>query len=216
MVKGRLPPNASVAGDAGGGKLCAPSAVKNGPALTALLREHAPQAGRALELASGTGHHVQMFARARPGLTWQPTEIAPARRASIDAYTAEGGLPNVLPAVALDAAAPGWHKDFAAQDLVTLCNLLHLIPAEAAERIIHEAVAALKPGGRFMLYGPFRRGGALTSEGDARFDAQLRAADPAIGYKDDAAAEAWLRAAGTAEVARVEMPANNLAFIATR
>lgn len=76
--------------------------------------------------------------------------------------------------------------------------------------------AALAPGGRFVLYGPFLRGGETTSEGDARFDASLRAGDPEIGYKDDFDVIDWLHAAGLALIDVVEMPANNLSFVAER
>ncbi len=44
--------------------------------------------------------------------------------------------------------------------------------------------------------------------------ARVAQADPALGYKDDTEVEAWLRDAGATDVQRVEMPANNLAFIA--
>lgn len=79
------PPRASVADPVDGKRLSAPSAARNTGPLTALLRHHAPREGRALELASGTGEHVIAFAGTFPGLVWQPSEIAPERRASIDA-----------------------------------------------------------------------------------------------------------------------------------
>ena len=48
------------------------------------------------------------------------------------------------------------------------------------------------------------------------FDAQLRAADPAIGYKDDQTVLHWLTAAGL-EIAEVrDMPANNLSVVFER
>ncbi len=65
-----------------------------------------------------------------------------------------------------------------------LVNLLHLIPAPAAETLLAEVALALAPGGTFCLYGPFLRDGQPTSPGDAAFDASLRAQDPTIGYKD--------------------------------
>ena len=60
------------------------------------------------------------------------------------------------------------------------------------------------------------RAGALTRDGDARFHAQLSSADPEIGYKNDTDVLAWLSASGAGAVQRIEMPANNLAFIAKR
>ena len=103
----KLPPSASVALPTRGAMLHAPAADRNKDALCDLLRDHAPQTGRALEIASGTGQHIAAFARALPDLHWQPTEPAPDRRASIDAYIAEAGLTNVAPAAPLDATAAG-------------------------------------------------------------------------------------------------------------
>ncbi len=211
-----LPDSASVATPGEGGRLHAPSAERNAGPLCDLLRHHAPQAGRALELASGTGQHAVRFAAALPGLDWQPSEIDGERRASIDAWAAEAGLPNLRPAIALDACTPGWAAAHGGQDLIVLVNLLHLISEGQAQALVAEAARALAPGGRLILYGPFLRDGETTSEGDRTFDASLRAQDPEIGYKDDFEVIDWLHDAGLSLVDVVEMPANNLSLVAER
>ena len=212
----RLPPNASVAEDAGGDRLFAPAAARNLDALCDLLATHAPPRGRALEIASGTGQHVVGFAKRLPGLRWQPSDIDTARRASINAYAAEAALRNIAPALPLDATAPGWAGEHGPFDLIMLANLLHLISTSATRCLIEEAAAALAPGGTLILYGPFKRDGQTTSPGDTRFDAQLRAADPAIGYKDNTEMARWLSDAALSPIDEVDMPANNLAFIARK
>jgi SAM-dependent methyltransferase len=212
----RLPPSASVALPTEDAKLHAPAADRNRAALVELLGSHAPRHGQALEIASGTGQHISAFATAFPDLHWQPTEPDAARRASIDAYTVQSLAKNVAPAIALDATQAGWHAQFAPQNVIFLSNLLHLIPADAAQRLIAEAALATAPGGCFILYGPFRRAGLLTSEGDARFDRELREADPKIGYKDTTDVTIWLSNAGFSPIDQVEMPANNLAFVARK
>ena len=215
-MTGKLPPSASVAQALEGAKLNAPAAVRNADYICDLLKTHAPQNGKALEIASGTGQHVIAFAAALPDLHWHPTEVSADRIASINAYRADAPKAQIAPATHLDATQAGWHQNIEAQDCIVLINLLHLISTEAARTLITEAMAALAPKGKFFVYGPFMRGGVLTSEGDARFHAQLSEADPAIGYKSDDDIDAWMRAAGTREVQRIEMPANNLAFIARR
>ena len=72
------------------------------------------------------------------------------------------------------------------------------------------------PGGTLVIYGPFKRDGQLTSDGDQRFDAELRGADPQIGYKDDTQVAEALARAGLSLAEMVDMPANNLALVATR
>lgn len=209
----KLPPNASVAAPIEGAKLSAPSALRNLPAILELMQSHAPATGRALEIASGTGQHVTALARAVPDIDWYPTELADERIASIDGYAADAQLTNLHPAQHLDAANIGWSATHVPYNLVYLGNLLHLISVEAAHAVLTEAARALAPRGTAIFYGPFRRNGALTSDGDSTFDAQLRAADPAIGYKDDAWVEQVLTGCGL-RVTVVPMPANNLAFVA--
>ncbi|MDZ7709693.1 MAG: DUF938 domain-containing protein [Roseovarius sp.] len=211
-----LPPMASVAHEGEGAKLHAPSAARNAAPITEALCDIAPPSGRALELASGTGQHVVAFARAMPGLDWQPTEVDPARRASIDAHGTEAMLPNLSPVLPLDATAPGWGMAHAGQDLIVLINLLHLISTPEARTLVTEAAQALAPGGCLVLYGPFLRAGQATSEGDARFHASLTAQDPEIGYKDLADVTGWVVAGGLSTPDIREMPANNLLLAARR
>ncbi len=211
----RKPPSvASIATQGDGARMVAPAAERNMAVLCDLLEQVAPHQGRALELASGTGQHVSAFAARLPGLSWQPTEVDARRRASIDAYCQ--GLDNVAPVQELNATRPGWGADWAGQDLVVLINLLHLISEAEAATLITEAAAALAPGGRLVIYGPFMRAGELTSEGDARFHAALTTEDPEIGYKDDFDTIDLMQGAGLEMAQVVEMPANNLALIAEK
>ena len=133
---------------------------------------------------------------------------------SVRNYVAEAGLANVRPAIDLDATASGWGAAQDGQNLIFLSNLLHLISNIEAWTLIDEAAAALAPGGRFIVYGPFMRGGELTSDGDASFHEGLQARDPEVGYKDDFDVIDRMQAAGLELVAAIEMPANNLALIA--
>lgn len=209
-----LPPSASVAHTDEGEKLFAPSAERNKVALLDVLAAQAPRTGHVLEVASGTGQHISAFATAFPALHWHPTELDAARRASIDAYASDTMLGNIEPAVALDISQAGWGKNHHPKMLILCTNLTHLISTKDTQNMIVEAAKALAPDGKFILYGPFKRGGILTSDGDAGFDAELRGSDPAIGYKDDLDIIRWLRDAGLEQVAVTDMPANNLCFIA--
>ncbi len=211
-----LPDTASVAHPSDDGRMFAPSAARNAADIAALVAQHAPDSGRALEIASGTGEHAVVFAKAVPGLDWQPTDIDAARRASVDAHAGVAGLANLRAAIDLDATAPGWGAAHSGQQLIVLVNLLHLISENEARTLIAEVAQALAPGGLFILYGPFLRDGETTSEGDRSFHASLRAQDPEIGYKDDWDVIDWIHANWLELVQVVEMPANNMAFVARR
>lgn len=194
----------------------APSAERNAGPILAVVARHAPPQGSALELASGTGQHIVQLAPAHPGLTWQPTDADPANLASISAWAAAHPAPNLAPPAVLDAAREGWSADWGGRALILCVNLLHLIPDTAAATVLAEAGAALAPGGRLMVYGPFLRDGQATSAGDAAFHASLRAQDPAIGYKDLAWVLDRMTASGLRHLVTEEMPANNLMLVAAR
>jgi hypothetical protein len=214
MIKRNLPPSASVANAGEDGKLVAPAATRNLDALCALLQDWAPRRGHALEIASGTGQHVCGFADLLPDLTWHPTEPDPERRNSIDAYAS--ALPNVAGAEHLDATNSGWHTRFPSQDLIVLINLIHLISWQDTRTIFAEIAQSLTENGRFVLYGPFKRSGQLTSDGDKRFHEALIGQDPDIGYKNDEDMLGLFQDVGLRVLKTIDMPANNLAFVSER
>jgi SAM-dependent methyltransferase len=201
----------SIADSLADGRLSAPSALRNAPAIVAALADWLPLRGRTLEIAAGTGEHAVALARANPGLDWQPTDIDPERLASIDVWRATEGVENMRVAARLDATTPDWRVE--PVEVVFLANLMHLVPETAAANVIRGAARALLPGGRFCLYGPFRTGGDFRSRGDATFHARLTASDPSIGYKDLEWIEAVAGEAGLVRAAVIEMPANNLIVI---
>jgi hypothetical protein len=156
----------------------APLARANRELLVAAVRAFAPVRGLALELGSGTGEHALALARALPGLVWQPSDPDPTARASISAWRDEAGLENLLPPLDLDLLAPAWRR--VAADLLLCVNVLHVAPPAAGEALL-EGAACLSPGAPLLLYGPFLDGPPpprLT-----RFDAELRAHDPALGIR---------------------------------
>ncbi|QXT39374.1 DUF938 domain-containing protein [Gymnodinialimonas ceratoperidinii] len=195
------------------GRLNAPAALRNRDALAAALTRIAadlPAGARALEIASGTGQHVIRFAQAMPNILWQPSDPDPDRRASIRAWVQAEPSPNIAPPISLDACTAGWAAEHGDYDLIFLANLLHLVSEPAARACMVEIARAVRPGGRAVAYGPFLRDGQTTSDGDAEFDARLRAEGQEAGYKDVAwACDIW-RDAGLDVAAPAAMPANNL------
>lgn len=188
----------------------APATLRNRAAILAALRRHLPPRGLVLEVASGTGEHAAHFAAALPGLVFQPSDPDAGARASIDAWRQAARLGNFRAAIALDAAAPDWEAAVGAADAVLCINMVHIAPWAAAEGLIRGAGRLLGAGGVLCLYGAFRREGRHTSPGNAAFDAELRATDPAWGVRDLEAVAAEAAARGFAAPVVEEMPANNL------
>lgn len=195
------------------GRQSAASAERNIDAILDLLERNVLQRGRALELASGTGQHVARFALAMTGLEWVPSDADHRHLESIEAWRRHCGAANLKAPLHFDATALPWPDHLGRFNVIVLINLLHLICEVEADNLLRGVATALKPGGTFILYGPFKRAGTLTSPGDEAFDAQLRAQDPAIGYKNDV----WVRTRaaeyglGVWKVAK--MPANNVGFV---
>lgn len=183
----------------------APAVARNRDAILAVLRGLLPARGLLLEVASGSGEHALHFAPAFPDLVFQPSDPDPAARASIDAWCA--GVPNIRPAVALDAAAP-WPALRA--DVVLCINMIHIAPWAACEGLVRGAAAL---DAMLVLYGPFMRGGRHTAPSNAEFDASLRARDPSWGVRDLDAVAALAAAQGFGPPEATQMPANNLTVV---
>lgn len=193
----------------------APAALRNRAVILDVLSPHLPPGGLMLELASGTGEHALFFAQARPDVTFQPTDYDPSARASIDAYAEEAGLPNLRPALFLDATQPDtWPIDRA--DALLCVNMIHISPWEATVGLIAGAARILPAGGKLMLYGPYFREGVETAPSNLAFDDSLRARNPAWGIRRLEDVAALAAEAGFSAPKVTEMPANNLTLVFCR
>lgn len=193
----------------------APSAARNRDPIWAVLQHHLPQRGLVLEVASGSGEHSSHFARASgPQITFQPSDPDAQARASIDAWVASSGLPNIRPALVLDAAAAVW--PIASADVVVCINMIHIAPWSAAIGLVRGAARVLPPGGLLFLYGPYRRGGRHTAPSNEAFDQDLRARNPQWGVRDLEAVADLASEVGFAPPLVEPMPANNLSVLFRR
>jgi cyclopropane fatty-acyl-phospholipid synthase-like methyltransferase len=185
-----------------------PAAERNKRPITAVLASVLPSRGTVLEIASGTGQHVVHFAASFPHLHWQPSDPDPELRRSIRSRAAAAGLDNIAEPLALDVRDSEW--PIAAADAVLTINLLHIAPWAVTETLFRGAAAILDSGAPLLIYGPFNRDGAFTSEGNRAFDLQLRRADADWGIRDIESVIAAAKAAGFVLQDIDEMPANNL------
>jgi hypothetical protein len=167
-----------------------------------------------LEVASGTGQHVVQFAKALPGLAWQPSDPDPELRDSIALRVQEQQLANVKPPIDLDVTKLPWPLQTA--DAVVCINMIHVAPWSATLALL-EGTKALLPTQRVLfLYGPYRRFGHHTSKSNEEFDSDLRAHDPEWGLRDLEAVSEAAASSGFVLAEVVEMPANNFSLILER
>lgn len=188
----------------------AESCVENRAPILAVLRAVFADRSRVLEIGSGTGQHAVYFAPELPHLTWQTADV-PQHHAGIRLWLAEAALPNVLAPLELDVNRTEWHSG--RYDAVFSANTLHIMSWPEVERLFAGIGAVLESGGVLAIYGPFNINGAFTSESNARFDAWLKARDPASGVRDFEAVDVLARAQGLVLQQNVAMPANNRTLV---
>jgi SAM-dependent methyltransferase len=192
----------------------APATSRNRAPILEILRPLLPEGALVLEVASGTGQHAAFLAGALPHVVWQPTDVDRESLESIDAWRAEAGVPNLLPATVLDATSEAW--PVARADAIVCINMIHIAPWAACEGLLRGAARVLGPGGVLFLYGPFRIGGALPATSNVAFDASLRARDPAWGVRELDDVTALANSRGFVREALVALPANNHAVVYRR
>lgn len=186
------------------------SCVQNRAPILAVLRELFADRTRVLEIGSGTGQHAVYFGAELPHLVWQTADVAP-HHPGILSWLAEAALPNVLPPLVLDVNQPRWPAT--RYDAVFSANTLHIMSWPEVALFFAGVDAVLEAGGVLAVYGPFNVNGTYTSESNARFDAWLKARDPASGIRDFEAVDALARARGLVLQQDVAMPANNRTLV---
>jgi SAM-dependent methyltransferase len=148
-----------------------------GPILAILKRVFADRR-YVLEIGSGTGQHAAHFAPELPHLVWQASDVA-ENLPGIREWVKEAGVSNLRDPIvlAVDQEFPPLQVD-----AVFSANTCHIMSWPRVERMF-EGVGKIRTLKTFCLYGPFNYGGKHTSESNARFDALLRARDPASGLR---------------------------------
>lgn len=184
----------------------APSTERNREPILAALRKPFAGRRRVLEIGSGSGEHAVYFAAALPDLIWQCSDL-PDKLPGIRAWLEDAALANTPPPLALDVARGPWPAQ--RFDAVFSANTLHIMGWPAVQALFAGLPAVLASDAVLAIYGPFNREGRYTSEGNAAFDEQLRAQDPAMGLRDAEAVDALALQAGLHLHADLPMPANN-------
>lgn len=186
------------------------SSAENQEPILAILRQTFDAVRQVLEIGSGTGQHAVHFARHLPHLSWQSSELAP-NLPGVRLWLEEAALPNTPPPLELDINRQPW--PVVPVDGVFTANTLHIVSWPEVERLLQGAGQVLLPGGVLCIYGPFNYGGAFTAPSNARFDAWLKARDPASGIRDAEAVCALAERQGLRLEADHAMPVNNRTLV---
>ena len=174
------------------------AAERNRAPILWVLRRVLAQRKHVLEIGSGTGQHAAYFTRELPHLVWQASDVAEH-------------LPGIREWVSIPAPIElDVDKDWPPleHDAVFSANTCHIMSWPQVERMFQHI--GKMPGVKTLcIYGPFSYGGKHTSESNARFDAMLRARDPASGVREVERVDALAKRAGFSLAEDNAMPANN-------
>ncbi len=195
-------------------KLDFPATGRNSDAICQVLQEHLPD-GHVLEIASGSGQHVNHFARHLPNHYFWPSDLEPDHLTSIQAWTKETGLSNIGQPVLLDTTATNWHNGEPLSAILCI-NMIHIAPLSAVTGLFAGAAKRLDTGGLLYLYGPFLGAGIGDAPSNLAFDADLKRRNPAWGVRDLGDVKATAKAVGFDFKQSIEMPANNLSVLFRR
>lgn len=172
---------------------------RNKDPILAILRRVFSQSRHVLEIGSGTGQHAAHFAAGLPRLIWQTSDL-PQYHESINAYIDESAATNLKTPVILDTGRPdaaqvirnlnekpenqNGERITSPIDAIFTANTIQIMAEEDIVGMFALIGEILPDAGHFCLYSPLQYAGRHTSEGNAEFDANLRARDPRMGVRD--------------------------------
>lgn len=189
------------------------------PILEVFKSKFPKTAGNVLELASGSGMHINYFAPHFPDLSFQPTDLNEDALKNIMRVTWENDVKNVLSPFKLDLTDEStWATpDQQLYDVIFVINIFQVAPISVADGMMKCAANLLHKDGFLFIYGPFKDHGNYTTESNKEFDQLVQSAKvEEWGLKDIADLEKAAHAHALKLSEKVDMPANNFGLIFTR
>ena len=191
---------------------------RNREPLLGVLKEKLPKdPERVLEMASGSGMHINYFAPHFNHLHFQPSDRDIEVFDHIKKVTNEHGNDNIADPVHLDLTDPetwfnpGPEKSFAA---IFCINIFQVAPITIADGMMKCAERLLKDDGFLLIYGPFQVHGEFSSDSNREFHETLRSVGvDEWGLKDIADLKKAAVHHGLELKEQIEMPSNNYALV---
>lgn len=171
-----------------------------------VIKKEFSDAGKLLEIGSGTGQHALYFAEQLPDIIWHPTEME-GNVAGINLWIEDATHDRIQSPQILDVKNSCWK--FNDIDYVFTANTTHIMSWSHVISMFEGVGKILNSKGKFMQYGPFNYQGEFTSESNARFDQWLKSRDPVSGIRNFEDLVALASANGLHLYEDYEMPANN-------
>jgi SAM-dependent methyltransferase len=175
-----------------------------------------PPSGDVLELASGSGAHINYFAPHFKDHGFQPSDYDTRVFDTIVKNRDAAGNRNVADPVKIDLTDSATWPDGKGKlyDVIFVINLFQVAPLSIIDGIAQVAARVLKPSGFLSIYGPFKVDTRYTTESNRAFDNEILAAKvPEWGLKDVRDLETAANAHKISLVQQIDMPANNFILV---
>ncbi|PKU22067.1 DUF938 domain-containing protein [Telmatospirillum siberiense] len=192
---------------------------RNRDPILEIFQQKFPDSGDALELASGSGLHINHFAPHFPKIRFQPSDLIPEVFNSITEKREAAGNSNVADPIRIDLTDPATWPSAAERryDVIFVINIFQVAPVSIADGIAALAAKLLKDDGFVAIYGPFKVDGDYTTDSNKAFDAEILAAKvPEWGLKDVRDLEKAAKPHGIVLKEKIDRPANNFILIFAR
>jgi len=191
---------------------------RNRDPLLGVLKDKLPKdPERILEMASGSGMHINFFAPHFSHLHFHPSEMDVEVFDNIKKLTSEQGNNNIADPMHLDLTKPDtWftpesEKSFAA---IFCINIFQVAPISIADGMMKCASHLLKDDGFLLIYGPFQEAGTFSTDSNKVFHETLSSAGVSEwGLKDIADLKKAAADHGLELKEKIDMPSNNFSLI---
>lgn len=191
---------------------------RNREPLLGVLKEKLPKdPARVLELASGSGMHINYFAPHFDHLHFHPSDKDEEVFDNIKQLRQEQGNDNIADPMHLDLTNPDtWiNPDTKGTFSALFCiNIFQVAPISIADGMMACADHYLDEDGILLIYGPFQVQGTFTTDSNKEFHDTLSGAGVSEwGLKDVADLQKAAARHGLELKERIDMPANNFSLI---
>ena len=191
---------------------------RNRDPLLGVLKDKLPKdPERVLEMATGSGMHINYFAPHFSHLHFHPSEKDREVFDNIKNLTREQGNNNIADPVHLDLTDPktwfnpGPEKSFAA---IFCINIFQVAPISIADGMMKCAAHLLKDDGILLIYGPFQIEGKFSTDSNKVFHETLGSAGVSEwGLKDTADLKKAAASHGMELKEQIDMPSNNFTLV---
>jgi len=191
---------------------------RNREPILGVLKEKLPKdSGRVLEMASGSGMHINYFAPHFEHLHFHPSDRDIEVFDHIKDLSDAHGNDNIADPVHLDLTNPEtWFNEEMKGSFASIfcINIFLVAPISIADGMMECAEHLLSDGGFLLIYGPFQVEGKFATESNQEFHQTLSSAGVSEwGLKDVADLKAAAAKHGLELKEQINMPVNNFSLI---